>query len=220
MATLVLLFPMMDLRVPVGRLVQSPATGPTLRLLTFNTHEHVLDAQGLREFIAAHDPQVVALQETIPWLIPTVFADGQWYTLTDDRFCLGCRYPIRKVGVVTRQPGSGPDSHSMPAVQYEIDSPFGVIPLLSVHLLSPHTAFRNTLHQDPTGPQQIQQNSADRLEEALRVRRAAVSAGRGVLLAGDFNMPTDTQSYRRAFSSFTNAFDESGVGLAGPTMCG
>src|SRR6476646_8957183 len=50
-AALLLVFPIMNLRLPWRRLVASPPAGPTLRLLTLNTHEGALHAEGLRQFL-------------------------------------------------------------------------------------------------------------------------------------------------------------------------
>ena len=209
LAALMLAFPIMDLRLPWKRWTNVTPTGPSLRLLTFNTHEYVLDAAGLRLFIGEAQPQVVLLEELIPSFQKIIFADGPWHVVQDAQFCIGSRYPIRRNGLLYPLP----HRINAYAARYEIDTPQGAIPLVIVHLASPHLAFAATLHQDPKGPLAVQTNSALRLAEAREVRRLAALSGPAVVMAGDFNLPTDSRTYQSEFTSFKNAFDDAGLGF-------
>ena len=208
-AALLLLFPVMNLRLPWRRLTADPSTGPTLRLLTLNTHEGVLNAAALRELIAATDPQIVLLQELDLRLGRTVFADGPWNTIVEGELCIASRYPLRRVGPI----GTPKTGWSYAATMYEVATPAGPVPMVNVHLSSPHVAFRNTLHRDPHGWEQIQKNSEIRTREAYDIARAAADAGPAVLVAGDFNLPTESPAYRSNLGSFANAFDVAGFGF-------
>jgi endonuclease/exonuclease/phosphatase (EEP) superfamily protein YafD len=213
-ASLIVLGPVMGLCIP-WRSATAPAptstAGPNLRVLTCNIHRADLNRDALAALIASAKPDVVTLQD---WasrfddIFPS--ADG-WYTLRDDELCVLSHYPIRRLRDVgkdnwdkRKQPGS--------AVCYELALPQGPVPLIDLHLASPHRAFEATLHREGEGAQQINANSAARQLQSQALSRFIKTQGRAVIVAGDFNTPQESNLFTRAWLGLSDAYATAGFG--------
>ena len=90
------------------------------------------------------------------------------------------------------------------------------IDFFSTHLLSPRDGLgvvldRQTLLRPSEGPAltaDIKQRSQESEDAESWVRRLSTSP----ILAGDFNMPTDSSIYRRDWAKYRNAFSDAGLG--------
>lgn len=205
LATALLVFgPLMGLRLP--RIAASPAPGINpLRVLTCNTHNQALNAQRLREVIAAEKPDIVTLQEWAPANEPSVFGSG-WNVVGDGEYLLASRFPIHQIQrlKIENRPTYG--------VRYEVQTPAGPVDFIGVHLASPHYWLRDVVRFARWGIVRLKANIGLRSEEAAAIRRFAESAHRPFLIAGDFNLPPDSAIFRRDLSQVTDAFDAAGAG--------
>ncbi|HEX2972473.1 MAG TPA: endonuclease/exonuclease/phosphatase family protein [Tepidisphaeraceae bacterium] len=207
-AAVIVLLPVMGFRIPWRPAFQQNAAELRLRLVTCNIHRYWLSGTGLRDLITTTQADVVALQEWTSRHESAAFGDAQWHTLRDDELFLASRYPIRKFkDLVLTQKDSGI------AVCYELQTPTEPVYLINLHLMSPHPALESLIERDPAAPARIEQNSSRRREESRLISEFAAKLPGPVLLAGDFNTPTDSTIYRECWSQFGNAFCTAGTGF-------
>jgi vancomycin resistance protein VanJ len=215
---LLVAWPMMDLRMTraplpateINREVREPGT---VRVLTFNTHFVYVDPARLRDYITMTKPDIVALQEwyagyreaVFPLGEPSSLAGKSWNTVQLNEAILASPYPIRAVG----EPIGERDIQMGVTYRYNIELPVGSVPFYSVHLSSPHGAFRDVLHRSPYGVPRLTNNQNERLREARNVER---DSDDDTILAGDFNLPRDSTIFRTALSGFADAFTDAGLG--------
>lgn len=213
-ASVIIIGPVMGLCLPWRTLIApapTSATAPNLRVITCNVHRSDLNRDALADLIAATKPDVVALQDWTSRFDDIFPSTGGWYTLRDDELCVFSRYPIRKLRDVgkdnwdkRKQPGS--------AVCYELTLPQGPVPLIDLHLASPHRAFEATLHREGEGAEQINANSAARQLQSQALSRFVKTQGRAVILAGDFNTPQESNLFTRAWPGLSDAYATAGFG--------
>jgi endonuclease/exonuclease/phosphatase family metal-dependent hydrolase len=139
-----------------------------------------------------------------------------WSVSQQGELLIASRYPIResKLAVLA----SNGQVFSGPNVYYcTISLPQRDIAVCSVHLPSPHFGLaesldRRTLLSD-RGSRLLEEESQDRRRQS----EAAVEMARGIhdplIVAGDFNMPTDSAVYRETWGRFNNAFSRGGFGF-------
>ena len=96
--------------------------------------------------------------------------------------------------------------------EYQIDYPNRPLLLYNVHLASPHGSLTETLHGERVGVNRLKNNASARWNEAMLLSDLAAHAEDNVILAGDFNLPSDSPIFRNAFSDLTDAFSEAGLG--------
>jgi endonuclease/exonuclease/phosphatase family metal-dependent hydrolase len=203
----ILIFPILDLRVPVRRLSRDGATRPTVRAMTYNIGGGYIDPDRLAAYVAELRPDVVALQEHEG----PIHIKGLNGTC-DAELCLSSRFPIARKDKRDRsdllaQHGSG----SM--IRYELTAPSFTLNVTNVHLAT----VRNALGEARRSPRR----TGEVLGESARERRlesqtARAWAERGVgpvLVMGDFNIPVESAVYRENWASFHNAFSEAGFGF-------
>ena len=206
-ATLIVLMPVMGLCLPWRALAHGKPQGPALRVLTFNTHYRALDVDGLTRLIAETDPDIVALQEWSRGLQPAILGIERRFIHLDGEFCIASRYPLRPIG------DTGSRRQPWAAKAFEVTTPAGIVHFFNVHLASPHDAFGKAMHQTPGWIAGILANRNRRWEGAQDLHDATALLGGRILLAGDFNLPTDSNIYRDALSGFSDAFEMRGFGF-------
>ena len=206
-AALVALWPLMGLHLS-WRVAPAAPGSPRLRVLTCNVHSFALDRRALARLIAQTQPDVVALQEWRPEFQHELF-DGSWYCLTDGEIFLASRYPIVRAGEVV----SPHARFGGFAMRCQLAAPIGLVPFFDVHLASPHTSFEAVLKAGRAGVEQVRGNIAARDEQSQEFSREAVQAGPAAVLAGDFNLLSDSTIYRRWWSGFADAFWSAGAGF-------
>jgi vancomycin resistance protein VanJ len=210
-ATGVVLFPIMGLCLPWRRVLPEPsAVGLHLRVLTCNGHGEALDRRALAVLVAAARPDVVAVEE---WggrpadpPLTTPLGDRDWHVSTAGELRIESRYPLRGPSNVL----AGDVWSGGAAVRYDVLLPAGPVPLFILHLASPHDAIRDAVLRGPTGAGEVQDNDVRRRRQALAVGRAAREAGPEAICLGDFNMPSDSESFRKANGGLYDSFGGGG----------
>jgi endonuclease/exonuclease/phosphatase (EEP) superfamily protein YafD len=210
----VLLVAWMGLCLPRPALPGGARRGPSLRVLTCNTHRSQLDAEALGVLVAATDPDVVALQAWSAGNEPAVFAYGDWHVRRDGQLCLASHYPIRGGESLDDPDFRGRDSA---AARYELEAPGGVLRFVNLHLDSPRDGLEEVSSSCGTRPERLRANSDLRRRQSEKVRRWLGGWGGPVLIAGDFNTPPESTVYRECWSPYANAFSSAGLGF-GPTF--
>ncbi len=214
----ILLFPVMDFRLPWGRLFV-PA-GTRYRVLTCNLHDEEFDSEALRTLIVRENPDFVALQEC---QFDTVQSSLKGYQiLHSDRLLLASRFPLREITELTgpEPPHVFPRAH---AAFFAADAPAGKLIIGCVHLSSPRYGLSNVLDRH-TGIQLskkelLQENIRFRREESAAVKEFLRKYSAPIIIAGDFNTPVESAIYRDDWASFHNAFSRTGFGFGRTFEC-
>jgi len=202
-AAVVALFPVMGLCLPWSRLIESGTSAGTLRVLTCNIHGHALEAPRLAAVLSAENPDIVVLQEWNPQFASAVFAAPAWHIVTAQDFCLASRFAIHPAMAVP----------AVPAVEYQVETPHGLLDVFNIHLASPHAALGATMHGVPNAASRLETNGVQREDEARRLHLILQSKNGPVLVAGDFNLPGDCEVFRDNFSNLADAFTTCGFGF-------
>jgi len=208
-ATVLLLFPIMNVCLPWRLVFSRPPAGPHLRILTCNRHRYALTTSAMAQFIDATKPDIVVMQEWTSHDEQELFGVGGWHIERDGELFLASRFPIRSAEDIV-QGAWGPAGA---AVCYQIDLGSGSVHLINLHLASPHMQFADAIHGSPDGPEEIDANSAMRLDQSIMIANYAESVGGPILLAGDFNTPGDSSIFEKAWVGFTDAFSYAGCGV-------
>ena len=210
-ATALAVGPWMGFCVPLhlpGRSASPPLL--TLRVMTCNVERG--RAVGLAALIESTAPDVVLMQETPGpgvWTSRLLAGPG-WHVSYQGGLAIASRLPI--VESETR-------SLAKPAWaggwirRFELATSVGPIHVYCVHLETPREGLEAVIRGGRGGIPALRDNMEQRSREADTASRWVAQSSAPFLVAGDFNMPTDSPIYRRYWSSWINAFAESGFGL-------
>jgi len=206
LSLLVVLGPLMGFCLPWGRIGSSGSARVTV--LTCNIHSRSADAKAMALLIEKTNPDIVALQEWQPGLEQAMLKSGRWYVHGEGELLLASRYPIAKIQSISSRNWVGPGE----AFVYELRPPGRTLRFINLHLASPHRQFETFIAVGPAAAPVIRNNIYTRGQQSQRVLQAASEAGEPLLIAGDFNMPTESVIFRRDWSSYSDAFCAGGVG--------
>jgi endonuclease/exonuclease/phosphatase (EEP) superfamily protein YafD len=204
---------------PIGRLcipwpVASGASGQPalrLRLLTCNTDNVDLNRTAFPAFLAAERPDVVVLQACRN-RSRKVFSDG-WHVHQIGDICIASRHPIS--GFRPFDHGAHPEfiyGAGWLAV-YELQTPAGPIHVANVHLNSPRKGLEQVIEQRWRGGAALSRNSERRRRQSAIARSTINTVPGPLVIAGDFNTPTDSTIYREHWSDLDNCFSRAGIGF-------
>lgn len=177
--------------------------GPRFRVVTLNADGKALDRTAFAEYLRAADPDVVFLQEWAgepPAGWKTAGGQTGMRVLAKDAVRLDAERTGPEFG-----PGRG-------VARFTVDTPYGEIEMVNVHLPTPRHALEAVLHRAP--------NWADGMRQAIAQRDRASAAARDWLgpptdrriVAGDFNLPPESRLLARDWSDYTDAFRAAGTG--------
>jgi vancomycin resistance protein VanJ len=208
-AVMFLLFGNLNFAIP-WRTWNLPASVSThLRLMTLNNNRQTQNTGGLSRAITDANPDIVLIQEWKSAQAQTLFTTPQWHVLVEADMLLASKFPIRHVTNLY-PPASGLEGA---VYSYDIILPDDKIRLINIHLASPHEVFREALGGRSNGPQEVLHNCRMRLTESQLVARHANSTDMPTILAGDFNTPIDSETFRTCWAGYTDAFAFAGTGL-------
>ncbi|HEV3261322.1 MAG TPA: endonuclease/exonuclease/phosphatase family protein [Gemmataceae bacterium] len=167
-----------------------------------------LDSAKLAALTAESLPDIVGLQEASPAQATAVFAKGPSSVWAGGEFCLASRFPIaatKPVQIVHRG--------RVIAVRHELLTPNGPLYFVNVHLETARKGLEHVFRAPLYGIWTTNRNLWVRRRESESARRLTDDVAGALLVAGDFNLPTDSAIYRQCWSPFTNAFSSVGLGF-------
>ena len=205
-----------------SRLAALPVWAPTrgdIRVVTYNTDVSASLADRLRRDVQAWDADIILLQDC-----KTVVADSLraifGVAAAMDRFCVASRWPMLDV-VDAAALATPPDPRLPPAlfaVRVRVKTPYGILPVYSVHLPSPREALAAARWPDPANLlAKLRRSLADRGDASAAVSAIVSRKDPRFIVAGDFNLPYGSALLRRDWGDLTNAFAHTGFGF-GHTM--
>ena len=205
-----------------SRLAALPVRAPTrgdIRVVTYNTDVSASLADRLRQDVQAWDADIILLQDC-----KTVVADSLraifGVAAVMDRFCIASRWPM--LGLDDAASLATPPDPRLPpslfAVRVRVKTPYGTIPVYSVHLPSPRDALGAARWPDPANLlPKLRRSLADRGDASAAVSAIVSRKDPRFIVAGDFNLPYGSALLQRDWGDLTNAFARAGFGF-GHTM--
>jgi endonuclease/exonuclease/phosphatase family metal-dependent hydrolase len=184
-----------------------------LRVLTCNIQNGTFSEVMLKYVIEEFNADIVALQECPTEIKLKLPPD--WNLLKDGELAVFSRYPLRMLSSIKalHPPHKWPRESLLQCI---IQVPGGDIVFSTVHLPSPRYGLMNILDRHTflnlSRRFLLEQETDNRQQTSQQVERLASEVRLPVLVAGDFNMPTDSSIYRRYWNSYSNAFTIRGFG--------
>ena len=210
-ASALLLGPIMQVCLPWGK--STVANGPRLRVLTCNVNGPRLNSAALTALIAQISPDVVTLQE---WEADSHVAwPSGWHVKHAGQLVLASRHPIESMTTSVRSlpPSEWPPVNSLYAV---LRMPFGHIGVCCVHFLTPRQGLSKALDRhtiiSPSRSETLSSEIDYRRTESKEVRQQLMRFGEPGVIAGDFNMPGDSNIFREFWTYYQDAFSAVGFG--------
>lgn len=186
----------------------------TIRTLTCNVQTDHVDREALARLIEETRPDIVALQECDPDYRPT-WPPG-WHTYRAGGLLLASRYPIRNVQIrlLRHPPQRWP---RVSAIYGILETPQRPVHFCNLHLRSPRWGLMEVLDRrsvvDASRSPALLAEIDYRRREAQEIKEWIDGLSPSVVIAGDFNMPTDSTIYRDTWAAYANAFSQVGWGF-------
>ncbi len=217
LAGLIVAGPIMGLCIPWRKLISAPpaADRPRLRVLSFNVRRFAPSPEAYQDLLLRLKPDVIAIQEHAGWTRTKAKwkLPDTWNVHQAGELMVASRYPILRVEVSRCDLGSGPPVIN--GIYCVLDTPQGEVGFCCLHLDTPRRGLSLVLNRgdpDLSMVQPAEQRIEGRRQESADVARWLRSFPQPKIIAGDFNMTTDSTIYREAWSGYRNAFDTAGFG--------
>ena len=202
----------LNVEVPWRRLLLEPMPRQMLRVLTCNCDSSRLQVDQLRRVIADFDPDVVALQAVEPRHFAELFSPQVWYVNNDSRLGLASRYPIRTNEMLNRRALMDELISLDDFRRYELDVDGETLHFVNVHLQSPRFGLRAVMAHPWSGGAKLDRYTKMRWLEAAAIHDW-LAPYPAVIIAGDFNTPLESPTFRDNFGQYLEAFSAAGWGI-------
>lgn len=218
-AALVLLFPILGYRVALPRGAASPAVAPGappprhVRVMTYNVGEDTSDGADLFRLLDQIAPDILAIQECSAIGRSTRPQPGLKYNIVaHGDACLMSRSRIERTEVqdpasIQAIGGTGT------MIRYIVHLPEGDVQIVNVHLATVREGLGAVLQHGLGGVPALKANIATRWAMSAMGRAFVDATPHPFLVAGDFNLPSDSAIYRRDWASLPSAFETAGNGF-------
>ena len=217
-AALIGLFGIMELSLGLGRFVGRGDETSAVRVVTFNTGGDLPAPLQLVELVAQWEPDILAIQECGEMSrqelgnIPNYFSNL-------GPTCLLSRFPILRIDSLRRENFKAAGGAAW-VKRYRLQGRGGEFDFTNVHLDTPRKGFEPLMVGASNATTIIDDKTAVRDVES-RLARRWVDIGPGPrLVAGDFNMPTESAIFRRHWSTMTDGFERAGFGFGYTRLAG
>lgn len=190
----------------------APGSGTPLRVMTFNIHFGAAGAREVGQAIRAASPDLILLQEMkagpgVANPTPAIWRElTDWRKLRAEEYLIAARVPFHR----RRMLSLGVEQRRLLAADVVIGG--RRIALYNVH-------FATALHGQSLGrrrgslPAYLNHTAELRQTQAAALARILERERGPILVAGDFNSPPGSHSFRRLPTQFTDAFAAAGWGF-------
>jgi endonuclease/exonuclease/phosphatase (EEP) superfamily protein YafD len=209
-------FCLMGLHLPWLNWGEKPR--PDLRVLTFNAERHHFPGTAFSNLVKREKPDVISFQECSgpsrwsAWWQPR----EPWHDVRRGELRIASRFPIKRVEVSYSDWSlrKGPTQN---AVYCVLETPQGDVGFCNVHLETPRRALSTVLDHQKI----LNLDNVDHADFQIECRRLESKDLLDWLrkfpdpkiVAGDFNLTSDSRIYRGDWNQFRNAFDQTGWGF-------
>ena len=162
----------------------------------------------LKKSIETNAPYLVLLQEAREQTLIHLFDDNEWNIDCAGTLCIASRLPIKRIASLNRSKLGGWGNY---AAKYEIDFFGEKLQLINVHLDTPRSILESLLHRS------VNERETDRITFNRRIQVSIINnwvdRDTPTIIAGDFNMPTNENIYRKNLGHLNNALDSAEFGF-------
>jgi vancomycin resistance protein VanJ len=208
---LLVLGPLMGFSIPFERLTAGASDGPRVRIMTFNQGTTGVDGRRIIRYLERWQIDVVCFQElSSNHSLYESLAEAGWQM--DQRHRIASRFPIVQDLGRSTDVNKSDSRYTMTLYRCRLRRPDGFEFLVgSAHLPTIRHGFSHLIARDFHG---FRVNLSWWDEEVGRLREAIEESGETpVLVAGDFNMPSDYSSMASLRSTYPSAYEQSGWGF-------
>lgn len=215
---IICLFGVMEFVVGPGRFSRVDEMAPLIRIISFNIAGNAPAPLQLVALVTEWQPDVLAVQECGE-ISRAQLANVPGYTADLGTTCLVTRFPIVRVDSLRRDNFLKAGGAAW-VKRYRLKGPKGEFDVTNVHLDTPRKAFEAMMAGQDDATSTVTGKTAVRDLES-RLARRWVDLGPGPrVVAGDFNMPSESAIYRRHWGSLTNGFAHAGLGFGATRLAG
>jgi endonuclease/exonuclease/phosphatase (EEP) superfamily protein YafD len=210
-------FWVMGLSLGLGRFFGRSDPATRLRIITYNVDGDVM-AAGIPALVATWRPDLLAIQECGDEVADRLrILPGYQKDLAGT--CLISRYPIIKKDSLPRDAVDEAGGSAW-VKRYRIAGPGGEFDLTNLHLDTPRKGFEALMRGDP-GAVGIIRGKTFLREIESRLSRRWFDGGPGPrIVAGDFNMPSESVIFQDHWGDLNDAFERAGFGFGYTRMNG
>jgi endonuclease/exonuclease/phosphatase (EEP) superfamily protein YafD len=180
-----------------------------LRVLTCNMQGGLADRGSFLTLVARLQPDVVLLQEWNGELNDEAFPDSSWNFGQSGHLWVASRLPIQAAAglpaVTLHLSGN--------AGSFEVATESGPIRLINVHLPTPREGISAAIDSRFLNVAELQANTLARFQASSAVRQYCGADDSALVVAGDFNLPIESNIYHKYWSDLNNSFSRRGCGF-------
>jgi endonuclease/exonuclease/phosphatase (EEP) superfamily protein YafD len=206
---LVFAWPVLNAVVNVPKFGPMPATGQAFKFISLNADGNDFSRDALKSLIETEVPDVVSVQEGVPDLEDPDFWGSGWQVKKGPvGLIVASRFALQPIDTFRLNSIGGTGA----AASFWLESPLGRIFLVDVHLDTPRGGLEAM----------ISGGNIDQLRENITRRELGSGLILGwlirarppgaLVIAGDFNMTSDSVIYRHYWSQYTDSYGETGFG--------
>lgn len=207
--------PLMEFRAPgfTGPFITTTQTKTAhLRVVSCNVQAYKPNFADVLREVHRFKPDVVALQEARgdhP-LLTDSFPD--WHRLHYAYFFVASKYPLREIARIETEAFDRPTG-----MLIEVSTPGGPVVLADIHLMTARRGLqainKGSLLSGEAG-EDVESFQVLRSAESAELRQSIESqtAGRPLIICGDFNTPTSSTLFQEHWGDLHSCFDLAGVG--------
>ncbi|MEP7122349.1 MAG: endonuclease/exonuclease/phosphatase family protein [Byssovorax sp.] len=217
---IVLVIPVLGFNLAVLHpLPERPPADPTstpprhVRLMTYNVGEGTSDGGNLFRLIDEIAPDILAIQECGAIGRSPLGQPGRKFNINaHGDGCLMSRSPIDRTEVMDPEAiqaigGTGT------MIRYTVHLPDGDVQIINLHLATVREGLTAVAQRGLGGVPTLKENIATRWAMSAMGRAFVDATPQPFLVAGDFNLPRESEIYRRHWASLPSAFETAGNGF-------
>jgi endonuclease/exonuclease/phosphatase (EEP) superfamily protein YafD len=219
LAALVVVFPILGLNVAALHRAASAPAEPTstpprhVRLMTYNVGDDSSSGADLFRLLDQISPDIVAIQECSAIGRVSARQPGLKYIISAwGDGCLMSRSPIERTEIKDPEAikaigGTGT------MIRYTVHLPEGDVQIVNMHLATVREGLTAVAQRGLGGVPTLKANIETRWAMSAMGRAFVDATPQPFLVAGDFNLPSDSAIYRRDWASLPSAFEVAGNGF-------
>jgi endonuclease/exonuclease/phosphatase (EEP) superfamily protein YafD len=195
-----------SLHIPLPS-IKNYSLKPQIRVMSLNLNGSAFDAKKLNLQIKYNQPDVMVFQEAPPQKLKNSLPN-EWLLNCQKSLCLASKEKSEMIDFRTRRMFDGWGTF---AALFELKISGQLTYILNIHLETPRKAYENIRYGqfDLT----LMKNIYEQRYLEASLSKGLIANYHPLIIAGDFNMPSDSFIYQEIFPEFKNAFNEKGFGL-------
>jgi endonuclease/exonuclease/phosphatase family metal-dependent hydrolase len=187
--------------------ISTNKSGHSIRVMSFNMSGGSFDSRKLNIQIEFNQPDIMVFQESSHSKLKKTLPKN-WFLNCQQSQCVASKTKSKITDFQTRRIFDGWGTF---AALFELTIAGQTVYILNVHLETPRKAYEN-IRYGQFNLSLMKKIYEQRYLEATLAKSLAVSYS-PLIIAGDFNMTSDSWIYNYSFGEYSNAFNDKGLGF-------